>query len=55
MMFLENPQLADEMGISGRRYVERQYEWSNVISNVEATLELAKAQFKERTISLSPR
>ena len=55
MMFLENPQLADEMGINGRRYVERQYEWSNVISNVEATLELAKAQFKERTITLSPR
>jgi glycosyltransferase involved in cell wall biosynthesis len=55
MMLLENPELANEMGINGRKYVEQQYEWSNVISNVETTLELAKAQFRERTIPLSRR
>jgi glycosyltransferase involved in cell wall biosynthesis len=55
MMLLENPELANEMGMNGRKYVEQQYEWNNVISNVETTLKLAKAQFKERTISLSRR
>jgi glycosyltransferase involved in cell wall biosynthesis len=53
MMLLEDPDLADEMGASGRSYVEQQYEWKNVISNVESTLEIAKAQFKKRTINLS--
>ena len=55
MMLLENPELANEMGINGRQYVEQQYEWNNVISNVETTLELAKAQFRERSVSLSRR
>jgi len=53
MMLLEDPDLADEMGASGRSYVEQQYEWKNVVSNVESTLEIAKAQFKKRTINLS--
>jgi glycosyltransferase involved in cell wall biosynthesis len=53
MMLFEDPDLADEMGASGRSYVEQQYEWKNVVSNVESTLEIAKAQFKKRTINLS--
>jgi glycosyltransferase involved in cell wall biosynthesis len=53
MMLLEDPALADEMGASGRSYVEQQYEWKSVIGNVELTLEIAKAQFKKRSIMLS--
>jgi glycosyltransferase involved in cell wall biosynthesis len=53
MMLLDDPDLADEMGLSGRSYVEQQYKWNNVISNVESTLEIAKAQFEKRTIKLS--
>jgi glycosyltransferase involved in cell wall biosynthesis len=53
MMLLDDPDLADEMGLSGRSYVEQQYEWNNVVSNVESTLEIAKAQFEKRTIKLS--
>ena len=53
MMLLEDPDLADEMGASGRSYVEQQYEWKNVISNVESTLEIAKVEFSKRPIMLS--
>jgi glycosyltransferase involved in cell wall biosynthesis len=53
MMLFEDPNLADELGISGRAYVEQQYEWGNVIRNVESTLEIAKVEFKKRPITLS--
>ena len=53
MMLFEDSDLADEMGVCGRLYVEQQYEWNNVVRNVESTLEIAKAQFKKRTIMLS--
>jgi len=53
MMLFDNPELADEMGLSGRSYVEQQYEWNNVVRNVESTLEIAKVQFNKRTIMLS--
>jgi glycosyltransferase involved in cell wall biosynthesis len=52
MMLVGNPDLADELGANGRKYVEQQYEWTNVIANVESTLELAKVEFEKRTISL---
>jgi hypothetical protein len=53
MMLFEDPNLADEMGVSGRSYVEQQYEWGNVVSNVESTLEIAKVEFGKRPIMLS--
>jgi glycosyltransferase involved in cell wall biosynthesis len=52
MMLVDKPDLADELGANGRKYVEQQYEWTNVIANVESTLELAKREFEKRTISL---
>jgi glycosyltransferase involved in cell wall biosynthesis len=53
MMLFEDSDLADEMGASGRAYVEQQYEWNNVVRNVESTLEIAKIEFGKRPISLS--
>jgi 1,4-alpha-glucan branching enzyme len=53
MMLFEDPILADEMGASGHAYVERQYEWGNVVRNVESTLEIAKVEFAKRPITLS--
>ena len=53
MMLFEDPNLADELGISGRAYVEQQYEWGNVVRNVESTLEIAKVEFEKRPITLS--
>jgi hypothetical protein len=41
------------MGVSGRSYVEQQYEWSNVVKNVESALEIAKVEFEKRPITLS--
>jgi hypothetical protein len=41
------------MGASGRAYVEQQYEWNNVVRNVESTLEIAKIEFGKRPITLS--
>ena len=53
MMLFENSNLANEMGVSGRAYVEQQYEWNNVVRNVESTLEIAKVEFSKRPIMLS--
>jgi glycosyltransferase involved in cell wall biosynthesis len=53
MILLNDPDLADEMGASGRAYVEQQYEWGNVVRNVESTLEIAKVEFAKRPITLS--
>ena len=53
MMLFEDPNLANEMGVSGRAYVEQQYEWNNVVRNVESTLEIAKVEFSKRPIMLS--
>jgi glycosyltransferase involved in cell wall biosynthesis len=33
-----SPELADAMGAAGRRYVEREYDWSVVLSRYEETL-----------------
>ena len=53
MMLFEDPNLANEMGVSGRAYVEQQYEWNNVVRNVESTLEIAEVEFSKRPIMLS--
>jgi glycosyltransferase involved in cell wall biosynthesis len=53
MMLFEDRDLADQMGVCGRSYVEQQYEWSNVIKNVESALEIAKVEFEKRPITLS--
>jgi glycosyltransferase involved in cell wall biosynthesis len=53
MMLFEDRDLADQMGVCGRSYVEKQYEWGNVVNNVESALEIAKVEFEKRTIMLS--
>jgi glycosyltransferase involved in cell wall biosynthesis len=53
MMLFEDRDLADQMGVCGRSYVEQQYEWNNVVKNVESALEIAKVEFEKRPITLS--
>jgi glycosyltransferase involved in cell wall biosynthesis len=53
MMLFEDRDLADQMGVCGRSYVEQQYEWNNVVNNVESALEIAKVEFEKRPITLS--
>lgn len=55
MMLLEDPELANELGRNGREYVEKTYEWSNVLKGFEESLEIAQQQFQKRSISLSSR
>lgn len=52
MMLMNNPSLADEMGLNGRAYVEKTYAWDSVLSGVEESLEIARKNFAERPIQL---
>ena len=54
-ILLENRQLADELGQMGREYVIRNYQWPVVVDAVERTVELAKNNFRRRSVSLSGR
>jgi glycosyltransferase involved in cell wall biosynthesis len=54
-LLLQNPGLADELGASGRRYVEDRYRWDVVMDRVEETIETARARFAFRTASPAPR
>lgn len=38
-LLLERPQMAEEMGLRGRAYVEREYEWSTALDRYEGLLE----------------
>ena len=53
MMLFEDRDLADQMGVCGRSYVEQQYEWGKVVKNVESAIEIAKVEFEKRPITLS--
>ena len=37
--FLEHPDVADQMGWNGRRYVEENYQWDKVVSNILGLIE----------------
>jgi glycosyltransferase involved in cell wall biosynthesis len=52
LMLLENPTLADEMGLNGRAYVEQTYAWDSVLTGFEESLEIAKKNFAARPIRL---
>jgi hypothetical protein len=52
MMLFEDSDLADQMGVCGRSYVEQQYEWDNVFKNVESAIEIAKVELKKRPVTL---
>jgi glycosyltransferase involved in cell wall biosynthesis len=52
MMFFENPELANEMGKNGRKYVEHTYEWNHVLEGFEESLATAQRRFNERPIKL---
>lgn len=53
MMLVENPELSNELGRNGRKYVEETYEWSRVLEGFERSIQTAKRRFLERPIKLS--
>ena len=54
-LIVDDPAFADRMGQSGRRYVERSYNWPTVIDGVERAAELAQRNFASRASSKRPR
>ncbi len=52
MMLVENPDLANEMGRNGRKYVEDTYEWNHVLRGFEESLATAQQRFAERPVKL---
>ena len=48
-LVVDDPVLADQMGQSGRRYVEASYNWPTVIDGVELAVELAQRNFTSST------
>jgi glycosyltransferase involved in cell wall biosynthesis len=49
---LENPEVADQMGLSGHEYVRQNYGWDTVMEGVEEALILAQEQFTVRRHAL---
>jgi glycosyltransferase involved in cell wall biosynthesis len=52
MVLLESPDLANELGENGRKYVEQTYEWSQVLNGFEESLAIAQERFEKRPIPL---
>lgn len=50
-LLLDRPDLAAEMGRSGRRYVEEHYRWPDVLDGFERTAQVAIDRFAHRTRS----
>jgi glycosyltransferase involved in cell wall biosynthesis len=49
---LQNPEVADQMGLSGHEYVRKNYGWDTVMEGVEESLLLAQSQFATRRHAL---
>jgi glycosyltransferase involved in cell wall biosynthesis len=49
---LQNPEVADQMGLSGHEYVRKNYGWDTVMEGVEEALSLAQSQFARRRHAL---
>ena len=49
---LYNPDVADQMGLSGHEYVRKNYGWDTVMEGVEEALLLAQSQFAMRRHAL---
>ena len=45
---LENPDVANHMGLLGHRYVQEKYQWDIVMNGMEEALLLAQERFKKR-------
>ena len=52
MMLYEDRNLANEMGLNGRKYVEDKYSWPVVMRGVEESLSLARENFANRVVRL---
>jgi glycosyltransferase involved in cell wall biosynthesis len=49
---LQNPEVADQLGLSGHEYVRKNYGWDTVMEGVEEALLLAQSQFATRRHAL---
>lgn len=54
LFLLQNPELAEQMGIAGDNYVKANYDWDVVMHGFEETLVLAAEQFNKRRLKLRP-
>jgi glycosyltransferase involved in cell wall biosynthesis len=54
LCLLDNPELADQMGIAGDVDVKENYEWDVVVQGFENTLALATEQFNKRRLRTRP-
>jgi glycosyltransferase involved in cell wall biosynthesis len=54
LFLLQNPDLAERMGIAGDNYVKANYDWDVVIQGFEETLVLASELFSKRRLKLRP-
>lgn len=55
LMLAAEPELADQMGHAGRRYVESMYSWETVLDGVTNALATATRNFSDRAVTLRPR
>lgn len=51
-LLLENPDLTNQMGLNGRKYVQEKYQWDTVMRGMEEVLILAQERFTKRRYSL---
>jgi glycosyltransferase involved in cell wall biosynthesis len=49
---LNNPEVANRMGLSGHEYVRKNYGWDTVMNGVEEALLIAQSQFVKRRHAL---
>lgn len=53
-LLLAKPDVSDLLGRNGRRYVESQYDWEQVVDKVEEAAEIAIRRFEERRLRTTP-
>ena len=53
-LLVGRPELADELGRNGRRYVEARYRWDAVLDGVERVVGTARERFDSRPLRLRP-
>ena len=43
-----NPEVGNELGRNGKKYVENMYAWDSVLDRFEATVEIAQENFRAK-------
>lgn len=51
-LLTEEPAICEQLGVSGKRYVEEQYSWPVVLANVDQAIRIAQERYSQRRSSL---